>query len=136
KSGDLLPPDDLYEACRVMAKHVIHKGGLEWDFAKLHTMPIDPRFKKLVESYLASVLASPSRRKGWKLPETTLIFPWIVRMFPDLPLVKMAVKPEVVGRWKSDKGKHDFTFFEEDMREHGYLAEGKAPRKAKRRAKV
>jgi hypothetical protein len=41
------------------------------------------------------------------------------------------VKPEVVGRWKSDDGKHDFKFFEEDMREHGYLA--KKPRKAKRR---
>jgi hypothetical protein len=182
-------------------------------------MPIDPAFTKLVESYLSSVLTSPARRKGWKLPETTLIFPWVVRMFPDLhyvhwirdprdsilgkhltddladfgvpydktddlrlrraiswdyqmeivrqtpkpkrwttvrledfvlsqdetlakleaflgiPLVKIAVKPEVVGRWKTDEGKHDFDFFEEDMREHGYVAE-KTPRKAKRRAKV
>jgi hypothetical protein len=83
KSGDLVPADDLYEACRVMAKHVVHKGGMEWDFSKLHTMPIDPAFTKLVESYLSSVLPSPALRKGWKLPETTLIFPWIVRMFPE-----------------------------------------------------
>jgi arylsulfatase A-like enzyme len=221
-SGDLVPAEQLYEACRVMAKHVVHKGGLEWDFSKLHTMPIDPAFTKLVESYLSSALTSPARRKGWKLPETTLIFPWIVRMFPDLhyihwirdprdsilgkhltddladfgvpyektddlrlrraiswdyqmeivrqtpkpkrwttvrledfvlkqdetlaklepflgiPLVKIAVKPEVVGRWKTDDGKHDFAFFEEDMREHGYLEKTKSPRKAKRprRAKV
>lgn len=216
-SGDLLPPDDLYEACRVMAKHVGHKGGLRWDFSKLHTMPIDPAFTKLVESYLSSVLTSPALRKGWKLPETTLIFPWIVRMFPDLhyvhwirdprdsilgehltddladfgvpydktddvrlrraiswdyqmeivrqtpkprrwttvrledfvlsqdqtlrnleaflgiPLVKIAVKPEVVGRWRTDTGRHDFDFFEEDMRQHGYAAEKRAKR---RRAKV
>jgi hypothetical protein len=198
-----------------MGRHVVHKGGLQWDFGKLHTMKIDPRFTKLVDSYLSSVLTSPARRKGWKLPETTLIFPWIVRMFPDLhyvhwirdprdsilgkhltddladfgvpyertsdlrlrraiswdyqmeivrqtpkpkrwmtvrledfvldqdatlrklepflgiPLAKIAVKPQVVGRWKDDKEKHDFKFFEEDMREHGYLAD-----KKKRRAKV
>ncbi len=217
ESGDLVPAEELYEACRIMAKHVVHRGGLEWDFAKLHTMPIDPAFTKLVESYLSSVLTSPARRKGWKLPETTLIFPWIVRMFPDLhyvhwirdprdsilgehltddladfgvpydktddlrlrraiswdyqmeivrqtpkpkrwttvrledfvlsqdetlrklevflgiPLTKIAVKPEVIGRWKTDDGKHDFAFFEEDMREHGYVGNTKASKKSKRR---
>jgi arylsulfatase A-like enzyme len=83
KSGDLLPPEAMYEACRVMARHVTWKGGLEWDFSKLHTMPIDPAFKRLIEQYLASVLSSPAQRKGWKIPETTLCFPWIARLFPD-----------------------------------------------------
>lgn len=82
-SGDLIPPDDLYEACRVMARHVVHLGGLAWDFSALHTMPIDPEFTRLVESYLASVLNSDAEHKGWKLPETVLIYPWIVRMFPE-----------------------------------------------------
>jgi hypothetical protein len=50
ESWDLIPPEDLYEACRVMSRHVIHNGGLEWDFSKLHTMPIDPEFTRLVES--------------------------------------------------------------------------------------
>jgi len=86
-SWDLLPPDDLYEACRVMAKYVRHKGGLNWDFSKLHTMKIDPRFTKLVESYLATVLSSKARWRGWKLPETTLIFPWIYRMFPNIKYI-------------------------------------------------
>jgi hypothetical protein len=45
-------------------------------------MPIPAEFSDLVESYLESVLPSPALLKGWKLPETTLIFPWIVRMFP------------------------------------------------------
>ena len=83
KSGDLLPPQDLYEACRVMAKYVVHQGGLNWDFSGLHSGPIDPAFTRLVESYLSSVLNSDFTNKGWKLPETTLILPWIVRIFPE-----------------------------------------------------
>jgi hypothetical protein len=71
-SGDLVPPEDMYEACRVMARHVSYLGHNRWDFSKLHTMPIDPAFTRLIESYLASVLS------------TTLVFPWIVRLFPDI----------------------------------------------------
>jgi len=82
-SGDLVPAEDLYEACRVMAGHVVHHGGMEWDFAHLHSMPMDGEFVRLLESYLSSVLSNPTPRKGWKLPETTLILPWIVRMFPE-----------------------------------------------------
>ncbi len=195
-SGDLIPADDLYEACRVMARHVVHRGGMDWDFSQLHTMPIDPAFTRLVESYLDSVLTSDVSTKGWKLPETTLIYPWIVRMFPDIhyifwkrdprdsiigghltddlarfgvpyehtddvrlrraiswkyqvdivratpkpkhfvevqfedfvlrqdetlarlrdflgfDLAKVAVRPESVGRWKTDEQTHDFPFFE------------------------
>ncbi|MCC7493330.1 MAG: sulfotransferase [Fimbriimonadaceae bacterium] len=83
-SGDLIPAQDLYEACRVMSRHVVHRGGVEWDFSALHTMPIDPAFTRLVESYLASVLTSTAPRRGWKLPETTLILPWIRRLYPSL----------------------------------------------------
>jgi len=204
-SYDLVPAQDMYEACRVMSRHVVHKGGVEWDFSKLHTMPIDAEFERLVRSYLASVLADDSERRGWKLPETTLVYPWIVRMFPDafyihwgrdprdsilgahltddladfgIPydhtedvrlrraiswkyqreivkatppprhaievrfedfvldqdrtlarleeflgfrLAKIEVRPEAVGRWKTDDGIHDFDFLHEDMRELGYL---------------
>lgn len=81
-SGDMLPPEDMYEACRVMARYVEWKGGLEWDFSRLHTMPIPAEFKRLVNSYLAPVLKSGAGHSGWKLPETTLVYPWIARMFP------------------------------------------------------
>lgn len=84
ESGDLIPPDDMYEACRVLAHYVEYKGGMEWDFSRLFTMPIDPAFTRLIESYLASVLGSVAERRGWKIPETTLVFPWIARMFPDI----------------------------------------------------
>ena len=92
-SGDLVPPEDMYEACRVMAKYVTHLGGLEWDFSKLHTMPIDPAFTRLIERYLSSVLNNKSENKGWKIPETTLIYPWIVRMFPDIKYIHWVRDP-------------------------------------------
>jgi hypothetical protein len=82
-SGDLLPPEPLYEACRVFARYVEHRGGTTWDFSRVLEKAPDPRFVSLVEEYLESVLESSSPHKGWKLPETTLIFPWIVKMFPE-----------------------------------------------------
>ena len=203
-SGDLIPPEEMYEACRVMARYVRYLGHLRWDFSQLHTMPIDPEFQRLIESFLASVLSSTAERKGWKIPETTLCFPWIARLFPDIryiywvrdprdcilgqhvtddladfgvpydrtedvrqrraiswkyqvelvkttpkpkywttvrledfvldqdrtlarlerflgfPLARIPVKPEVVGRWKSDTGTHMFDFFQPDLIEHNY----------------
>jgi len=204
ESWDLVPPEEMYEACRVMARRVIYKGGLEWDFSQLHSQPIDPAFSRLIESYLSSVLRSPAWRKGWKIPETTLCYPWIVRMFPEacyihwvrdprdsiigshvtddlsvfgvpydrpgdlrrmravswkyqreivkstpppartiwvrfedfvleqeetlrrleqflgLPLAKIEVRRDPIGRWKTDQGCHYFAFFAEDMAELGY----------------
>jgi len=204
-SGDMLPPEDLYEACRVFARHVTHLGGLKWDFLRALSMPIDPEFTRLVESYLSSVLNNARfEHKGWKLPETTLIYPWITRLFPEaryihwvrdprdsiigahltddlsdfgvpyektddvrlrravswkyqreivkatpppahtlqvrfedfvlqqdetlarlqaflgFPLVKIPVKRDPIGRWKTDAGRHDFDFFGEDIAELGY----------------
>ena len=87
ESGDLLPPEDMYEACRVLARHVRWAGGLEWDFSDLHAGELDPQFKRLIGSYLQSVTASDAEHKGWKIPETTLAYPWIVRMFPDIKYI-------------------------------------------------
>jgi hypothetical protein len=158
-----------------------------------------------MQSYLASVLNRPqAAHKGWKIPETTLCYPWIVRMFPEahyihwvrdprdsiigahvtddlsvfnipydkpndvrhmraiswkyqreivkatppprrqirvrfedfvleqeatlrrleeflgLPLARIPVRRDPVGRWKTDEGVHYFDFFAEDMAELGY----------------
>jgi len=86
-SGDMMPPDAMYEACRVMAKYVVWKGGLEWDFSPLHTMEIPAEFTDLIRLYLGWVLTSQAALKGWKIPETTLIYPWIRRLFPDIHYV-------------------------------------------------
>ena len=203
-SGDKVPPEAMYDACRVLGGHVKWDGGLSWDLAPLHTMEIDAEFKPLIESYLADVLSSKSAHRGWKIPETTLVYPWIVRMFPDIkyihwirdprdcilgdhitddlhhfgvdypatnsvrrrraiswqyqyelvkstpkpknyilirfedfilkheetlqcledflgiPLARIVVRRESVGRWKTDTGEHDFDFFREAMTAHHY----------------
>ena len=87
ESGDLLPPEEMYEACRVFARHVPWRGGLDWDFSKVLAMDIPDEFTRLVQSYLKSVLGSPAPNRGWKIPETTLVYPWIARLFPDIRYV-------------------------------------------------
>ncbi len=86
-TGDLVPPDKLYEACRMMARQVRWKGGLEWEFERLHTLDIEPEFVRTLESYLERILKTNLPNKGWKLPETTLIFPWLVRLFPNIKYI-------------------------------------------------
>jgi hypothetical protein len=204
ESGDLIPAESFYEACRVLARHVRHVGGLRWDLSALHTIPIDPEFTRLVNDYLRSVFASPAPHRGWKLPETSLAYPWIARMFPDvhyiywirdprdcilgrhltddladfavpydrtddvrlrraiswkyqvevfratprpkrlievrfedfvlnqdatlkrigeflgIPLAKIPVRPETVGRWRTDPGPYDYPFFHDELARHGY----------------
>ena len=86
-SGDLLPPEPMYDACRVLAQYVRWDGGLTWDFSALHTMEIPSEFIELLHRYLASVLSNSAANKGWKIPETTLIYPWLVRLYPDIHYV-------------------------------------------------
>ena len=103
-SGDLIPADDMYEACRVLARRVRWCGELEWDFSALHNGEIDPAFTRLAERFLHSVLDSPAEHKGWKLPETTLAFPWIMRMFPDIKYVFWVRDPRdsIIGEHLTD----------------------------------
>jgi hypothetical protein len=87
ESGDLLPPEDMYEATRVLAKRVHWLGGLQWDWSELFSAEVDPGFSRLINSYLRTVLESPAEHKGWKIPETTLVFPWIIRLFPEIKYI-------------------------------------------------
>jgi hypothetical protein len=115
KSGDLLPPDDMYEACRVLAPHV-HWQAVDgppstdsaatgvWDWSTLHTIDIPGEFTELINRYLTSVRDSTAERKGWKIPETTLVFPWTVRLFPDIKYIYWIRNPRdcIIGRHKTD----------------------------------
>lgn len=103
-SYDLVPATEMYEACRVFGRHVIHRGGLEWDFTKAISSPVDPEFEQLVRSYASSVLRHNRGIRGWKLPETTLVFPWIVRMFPNAYYISWVRDPRdsIIGRHLTD----------------------------------
>ena len=86
-SGDLLPPEAMYDACRVMARHLEWDGALEWDWGRIQAMDVPREFEDLIRSYLHSVLESNAAHTGWKIPETTLCFPWIARLFPEIKYV-------------------------------------------------
>ena len=86
-SGDKIPPQDMYAACHVMARYVTWTGEFSWDFGPLFTMPIEPEFEWLINAYLSDVLQNPASHKGWKIPETTLIYPWLARMFPEIKYI-------------------------------------------------
>jgi hypothetical protein len=103
-SGDLLPALPMYDACRFLARHVEWKGDLTWNWDRLFTMDIPAKFTALIKRYLASVLASTAPYKGWKIPETTLVLPWIVRMFPDIKYIFWIRDPRdcIVGSHVTD----------------------------------
>jgi hypothetical protein len=121
RSGDLIPPDAMYEACRVLARYVGWQAATKapaknatssagsaatgvWDWSLLHSMEIPTEFTALIEQYLTSVLDNTAEHKGWKIPETTLVFPWIVRMFPDIKYIYWIRNPRdcIIGRHKTD----------------------------------
>ncbi len=206
RSWDLVPPEKMYEACRIFGRYINFSGGLFWDFSNVLNREPDRAFQKLIEEYLSSVLSSPAENKGWKIPETTLCYPWILKMFPDIycvhwvrdprdcilsghvtddlhdfgidypetddirekraiswkyqrelmkatpapkhllslrfedmvlkqdetlkklegflgmPMAKIEMRPDAVGRYKTDEEKHDFEFFSEDILECGYFS--------------
>jgi len=103
-AGDKIPGHPLYEAARLLAAHVDRTGDLTWDFAAVHSTPIDSEFASLIDGYLEDVLRSKSSRKGWKLPETTLVYPWITRLFPRANYVCIVRDPRdcLLGRHQTD----------------------------------
>ncbi len=104
KSNDLLPPQAMYDACRVFARYVTWKGGLEWDWSAANGMEIPVEFADLIQEYLITVRQSTAQHKGWKIPETTLCFPWIQRMFPDIKYIFWIRNPRdcILGRHLTD----------------------------------
>ena len=103
-SGDKVPPTAMYEACKVMAKYVKWHGGLNWEFTPLLTMPIDPAFTCHINVYLEDVLGKDAMVKGWKIPETTLVYPWIARMFPEARFIHWVRDPRdcILGKHVTD----------------------------------
>src|SRR5215470_9439609 len=103
-SGDLLPPQAMYDACRVFAPNITWKGDLDWDFGTVQACPIPDEFVSLIERYLVSVREHQGEHKGWKIPETTLVFPWILRMYPDIKYIFWIRDPRdcILGRHLTD----------------------------------
>ena len=54
---------------------------------RVFNSPIPQQFVDLIEQYLVSLRQATVDLKGWKIPETTLVYPWIQRLFPDTKFI-------------------------------------------------
>ncbi len=116
-SGDLVPPQAMYDACQIFARYVDHVGGLEWDFSRAIAAEIPDEFTRLIEEYLRSVLDSKAEHRGWKIPETTLVYPWIARMFPDAKYIHWLRDPRdciLAGHKTDDIGEFGIAYPQTD----------------------
>jgi Sulfotransferase family len=93
-SSDLLPGWPIFDAAKIIARYIKWNGDVSWDFSALHTMPIPDDFQWLVHEYLKPFKGCTAPYQGWKIPETTLIFPWLVRMFPDIQYIYWVRHPQ------------------------------------------
>ena len=82
-SCDFVPAHNLYRSCHIFSKYVNYSGNYKWDFSGALKQEVPNSFRKLVQEYLKPILESKNEYRGWKLTETTLIYPWIYDLFPD-----------------------------------------------------
>ncbi len=103
-SGDLVPAWHMYDACRVFARYVKWNGDLRWDFSAALEAEIPQAFHRNLKRYLESVLHYKGALKGWKVPETTLVYPWIARLYPDAHYIFWIRNPRdcIIGAHKTD----------------------------------
>lgn len=116
KSWDLIPPNDMYEACRIFSKYVdwepcpaadadgTDERNFNWSWKRAYECEIPEEFTRRIKSFLHTVLESKAEHKGWKIPETTLCFPWISRMFPDAKYIFWIRNPRdcIIGNHVTD----------------------------------
>ena len=95
---DLVPPEEMYCAAKLFGERVRLVGDYEWDF---HAGRIAPMFQRLVRMYL-SCLENKGESRYFKLPETTLCYPWIVKMFPDAKFIHWIRDPRDLGGHLTD----------------------------------
>ena len=80
------------------------RAGSKWDFSRLINADIPREFSDLLDDFLDSVLTEKTQRRGWKIPETTLVYPWIVRRFPDARYIFWVRNPRdcILGQHGTD----------------------------------
>lgn len=99
-SGDHVPPVAMYEAARMAGAIVKRTGDCSWDFDELLSTPPPKPYRKLVRRYARSILQSGHPRAGWKLPESLLSLPWLVKMFPDAYYIYWSRnRADAISKW-------------------------------------
>jgi hypothetical protein len=82
-AGDRVPGKHMYEVAKMAGDYVRFIKPYEWDFSELTSMPVPNEVIRHIEDYHAPHFDNQHEVQGWKLPETTLCLPWIVKLYPD-----------------------------------------------------
>ena len=93
-ASDLMPPDKMYEACRIFGPYVDRVDKYEWSFERALNAAIPKEFVQKLEEYLASLINSDAEKLGWKIPNSNLIYPWLVRLLPEAKFIYWSRHPE------------------------------------------
>jgi hypothetical protein len=97
---DMIPPP--YRAADLYSRRVVYKGDYVWDFTEANQSDTPEEFITCVNSYLSQIKDLPEP-KFFKLPETTLCYPWVKAIFPDAAYVYWVRDPRGAERHNSDR---------------------------------
>jgi hypothetical protein len=81
ESGDLVPAQKMYAAAKLAGEMVKRVDDMRWDISELLTSQPPILFRRCVELYTSCL--NGYKIRGWKLPETVLGLPWIIKMYPE-----------------------------------------------------
>ncbi len=83
RSGDLVPPEEMYAAAKLAGTRVRFRGHHDWCLDDLIGSDPPDEYRKHIERYLEPVLKNPDVASGFKIPEALLSFPWLSKIFPN-----------------------------------------------------
>ena len=99
--GDKPPYQVIYDLARLMCTEYMSMDGTDFDFSRAIESPVPEAARQGLEEYLADRF-EVSGPRGWKLPETILILPWLVRLYPDLWYIYWTRSARDLRNHKSD----------------------------------
>ena len=101
KTFDKPPYPLMYELAKE-AVSKLERENNEWSPIPLLSPPSDS-VKKNINNYLQDIKISKSPHKGWKLPETTFIYPWLTQLYPNMKYIYWVRNPLCYKKHFSDK---------------------------------
>jgi len=103
ETGDSCPAVPMYRAVVMAGERVKYVGDYQWDFSDIMGDP-PKEFVDHIDRYTSDIkkMKSPN---GWKLPETILAAPWIIKMFPDAHYIHWVRDPRdsIMGPHGTDR---------------------------------
>lgn len=93
---DLISPDvdieELNILLRTIGYNILRRSETEWDFGAPNNMSVPTRARLILGEYLQGVL-NHEGLSGFKIPQLTLLYPWLLKLYPDAKYIHMVRDP-------------------------------------------